>query len=64
MVIQKLCGGKQEAADSWTSLHGGWGVVWVGGGKGELSDAGGIQTVENKHFINNVSFGPQHDYML
>ncbi len=25
MVIQKLCGGKPEAADSWTSLNGGCG---------------------------------------
>lgn len=56
MVIQKLCGGKQEAADSWTSLNGGWGSWWVGGGQGELSDAVGIQSAENKNFMKHVFF--------
>ena len=41
------------------------GSWWVGGGNGELSDAGGIQSAENKNFMKHVFFfGPQHDYAI
>lgn len=35
------------------------GSWWVGGCQEELGDAGGIQTAENKNFMNHVFFfGP------